>query len=79
MVECINSIIRPYLNTGKNNVTQEQLNLLMHYLNHRRYSDGVRKGKTPMEILTGNDQTKDWIEILFDIIRKKDPALLLAS
>ena len=79
MVECINSIIRPYLNTGKNNVIQEQLNLLMHYHNHRRYRDGVRKGKTPMEILTGKDQTKDWIEILFDIITKKDPALLLAS
>ena len=76
MVECINSIIRPYLNTGKNNVTQEQLNLLMHYHNHRRYRDGVRKGKTPMELLTGKKQTKDWTEIMFDIIREKDPALL---
>ena len=78
-MECINSIIRPYLNTTKNHVTQELFNLIMHYHNHRRYGDGVRKGKTPMEILTGKQQAKDWISILFDIIREKDPELLLAS
>ncbi|MEJ2331105.1 MAG: hypothetical protein P8Z33_15080 [Gammaproteobacteria bacterium] len=79
LVECINSIIRPYLNTTKNHVTQELLNLIMHYHNHRRYSYGVRKGKTPMEILTGKKQAKDWISTLLDIIREKDPQLLLAS
>ena len=79
MVECINSIIRPYLNTTKNHVTQEQLNLIMHYHNHRRYRDGKRKNKTPMEILTGQKQEKDWIELVFGIIREKDPELLLAS
>jgi len=79
LVECINSIIRPYLNTTKNHVTQELLNLIMHYHNHRRYRDGVRQGKTPIEILTGNQQSKDWMSILFGIIREKDPDLLLAS
>jgi len=79
LVECINSIIRPYLNTTKNHVTQEQLNLIMHYHNHRRYREGVRKGKTPMELLSAKEQTKDWISILFDRIREKDPELLLAS
>ncbi len=79
LVECINSIIRPYLNATKNHVTQEQLNLIMHYHNHRRYRDGVRKGKTPMELLTGKEQEKDWLSILFDIIKEKDPGLLLAS
>jgi len=79
MVECINSIIRPYLNSTKNHVTQEQLNLIMHYHNHRRYRDGKRKNKTPMEILTGQKQEKDWIELVFGIIREKDPELLLAS
>jgi hypothetical protein len=79
LVECINSIIRPYLNTTKNHVTQELLNLIMHYHNHRRYREGVRKNKTPMELLTGKKQAKDWISILFDIIREKDPELLLAS
>jgi len=79
LVECINSIIRPYLNTTKNHVTQELLNLIMYYHNHRRYRDGKRKNNTPMELLTGKEQTKDWISILFDIIREKDPELLLAS
>lgn len=79
LVECINSIIRPYFNTSKNQISQEQLNLIMHYHNHRRYLSGVRKHKTPMEILTGENQTKDWIEIIFDIIEEKDPGLLLIS
>jgi hypothetical protein len=79
LVECINSIIRPYLNTSKNHVNQEQLNLIRHYHNHRRYRDGVRKGKTPMELLTGKEQAKDWIAILLEIIRAKKPELLLAS
>jgi len=79
LVECINSIIRPYLNTSKNQVNQEFLNLIMHYHNYRRYRDGVRKNKTPMEILTGKEQVKDWIAILLEIIREKKPELLLAS
>ena len=78
-MECINSILRPYLNTSKNQVTQEMLNLIMYYHNYRRYRDGVRKGNTPMEILTGKEQTKDWLAILLDIIREKKPELLLIS
>jgi len=79
LVECINSIIRPYLSTTKNNVTQQLLNLIMHYHNHRRYCDGKRKGKTPMELLAGKEQAKDWIEIIFDMAKEKDPELLFAS
>ncbi len=79
MVECINSIIRPYLNTSKNHVTQGQLNLIMHYHNHRRYREGVRKNKTPMELLTGKEQTEDWITIISKTIREKDPEFMLAG
>lgn len=74
LVECINSIIRPYLNTSKNHVNQEILNLIMFYHNHRRYLDGKRKGKTPMEILTGEEQKKDWIELLFDCVEEQEPS-----
>ena len=74
LVECINSIIRPYLNNSKNQVTQEMLNLIMFYHNHRRYKAGKRKGKTPMEIFTGETQEKDWIELLFDVVKEKDPS-----
>ena len=56
-----------------------RLNLNMHYHNYRHYRDGVRKNKTPLEILTGKEQTKDWIAILFDIIKERMPELLLAS
>ena len=79
LVECINSIIRPYLNVSRSQVTQETLNLIMFYHNHRRYVDGKRKGHTPMEILTGKKQKKDWIELLFDAVRKKDPTFLASS
>lgn len=74
LVECINSIIRPYLNSSKNHVTQETLNLIMYYHNHRRYIDGKRKDRTPMEILTGERQEKDWIELLFDCVEEQDPS-----
>ena len=67
-VECINSILRPYLNTIKNQPTQEFLNLFMFYHNHRRFSAGKRKGKTPIEILTGKVQSKDWTELLLEKI-----------
>jgi hypothetical protein len=72
LVECINSIIRPYLNGSKSHVTQETLNLIMFYHNHRRYKSGKRAGQTPMEILTGKKQEKDWIDLLFEVIREKD-------
>jgi hypothetical protein len=79
LVECINSIIRPYLNRSKNQVTQETLNLIMFYHNHRRYLAGKRVGQTPMEILTGKKQTKDWIELLFEVVREKDPCFFAST
>jgi len=72
MVECINSILRPYLNNSKNQVSQEFLNLFMFYHNHRQYRAGKRKGKTPMELLTHTKQEEDWIEILVKNIEFKD-------
>ena len=79
LVECINSIIRPYLNGSKNHVTQETLNLIMFYHNHRRYMAGKRKSQTPMEILTGKKQNKDWIELLFDVVKEKDPCFFAST
>jgi hypothetical protein len=72
MVECINSILRPYLNNSKNQVSQEFLNLFMFYHNHRRYRAGKRKGKTPMELLYKNEQVDDWIGLLVKKIESKD-------
>lgn len=69
IVECINSLLRPYLNSSKNQVTQAFLNLFMFYHNHRRYRAGKRKGKTPMEMLTGTVQEEDWLVLLQKHIR----------
>ena len=73
MVENINSILRPYLDNSKNQVTQEFLNLFAFYHNHRRYKAGKRKAKTPMEILTEEGQDKGWIEVLTDFIEVVEP------
>lgn len=69
VIENINSIIRMYLNTTKNHISQNYLNLIMFYLNHRRFHAGKRKRKTPMEMLTEKGQTEDWMELL---LRKID-------
>ena len=58
LVENINSIVRAFLNTSRNKINQELLNLIMFYHNHRRYKSGKRKGKTSAELLTGKKQQK---------------------
>src|SRR5215813_6972003 len=50
LVEMVNSLIRPYLNSCKGQITQETLNLIMFYHNHRRYKSGKRKGQAPIEL-----------------------------
>jgi len=77
LVETINSIVRSYLNTTRNHISQHLLNLIMFYHNNRRYHGGKRKGKTPLEILTGNKQEKDWIQLLFDKVEKIEPTFFL--
>lgn len=66
IIENINSIVRTFLNTSRNRINQNMLNLIMFYHNHRRYKAGKRKGKTPMELLTGKTQDKDWLVILLE-------------
>ena len=66
IVENINSIVRNFLNSSRNHINQNMLNLLMFYHNHRIYKGGLRKGKTPMELLTGQKQDKDWLDLLFE-------------
>ena len=69
-VENINSIVRAFLNTSRNRINQELLNLIMFYHNHRRYKSGKRKGKTPAELLTGKKQQKQWLEMLMEKVEK---------
>jgi len=76
-IENINSILRFYLDSSRSQTTQEFLNIFAFYHNHRRYKAGKRKGKTPMELLTGKNQEKDWLELLLDIVEKKKPDFFL--
>ena len=60
---------------GKENM----LNLIAFYHNNRRYRAGKRADKTPMEILTGKKQDKDWTELLSDLVEEKDPQFFSAA
>jgi hypothetical protein len=64
LVEMVNALIRPYLNSCKGQITQETLNLIMFYHNHRRYKSGKRQGKAPIELLTGKPLEAPWWELL---------------
>jgi hypothetical protein len=64
LVEMVNSLLRPYLRSCKGHITQETLNLIMFYHNHRRYKSGKRQGKAPIELLTGKPLEAPWWELL---------------
>lgn len=64
LVEMVNALIRPSLNSCKGQITQETLNLMMFYHNHRRYKSGKRQGKAPLELLTGKPLEAPWWELL---------------
>jgi hypothetical protein len=70
LVEMVNSQIRPYLNNCKGQITQAHLNLIMFYHNHSLYKSGKRKGKAPIEILTGTKLEKNWIEVLLNTVNQ---------
>jgi hypothetical protein len=79
LVELINSFIRPYLNSSKGQITQETLNLIMFYHNHRRYKSGKRQGKAPIELLTGEALEADWVELLLQHTQEASRGASLTS
>ena len=79
LVELVNSFIRPYLNSSKGQITQETLNLIMFYHNHRRYKSGKRQGKAPIELLTGEALEADWGELLIQHTQEASQSTSLAS
>jgi hypothetical protein len=72
LVEMVNSLIRPFLHTCRGQITQETLNLIMFYHNHRRYKGGKRKGKAPIELLTGETLEDDWVDLLIQHKREAE-------
>jgi hypothetical protein len=79
LVELVNSFIRPYLNSSKGQITQETLNLIMFYHNHRRYKSGKRQGKAPIELLTGEALEADWVALLLQHTQETSPCPSLTS
>lgn len=78
LVEMVNSLIRPYLNSSKGQITQETLNLIMFYHNHRRYKGGKRQGKAPIELLTGEVLEADWVDLLIQHKQETSPDTIIA-
>ncbi len=74
LVEMVNSLIRPYLSSCKGQITQEALNLIMFYHNHRRYKSGKRQGKAPLELLTGEPLEAQWWELLLQQVNREEAA-----
>ena len=71
LVEMVNSLIRPYLNSCKGQISQATLNLIMFYHNHRRYKSGKRQGQAPIELLTGKPLDAPWWELLLQQVKTK--------
>jgi hypothetical protein len=74
LVEMVNAFIRPSLNSCQGQITQETLNLIMFYHNHRRYKGGKRKGKAPIELLTGEPLEAEWVELLLQQAEQRQDA-----
>jgi hypothetical protein len=64
LVEMVNGLLRPYLKSCKGQITQEAVNLIMFYHNHRCYKSGKRQGKAPLELLTGKPLETPWWDLL---------------
>lgn len=69
LVETFNSILKPFINSARGQISQSLLNLVKFYHNHRQFERGLRKGKAPIEMLRGIKLEKSWIEILMDKIK----------
>src|SRR6266581_8019010 len=79
LVEMVHALMRPSLNRCQGPITQETLNLIMVYHNHRRYKSGKRQGKAPIELLTGEALKADWVELLLQHTQETSPCPSLPS
>ena len=68
-VEMFNSILRPFLNQSRDQLSQQALNLIMDFYNHHTFKRGKRKGKSPLEILTGQKKDTPWLDKIIDLVR----------
>lgn len=69
LVETFNSIIKPFINSARGQVSQEMLNLVKFYHNHRIFKRGKRQNKAPIELLTQTELEKHWVDLLMEKIK----------
>jgi hypothetical protein len=66
LVENIHAALRPLLATCRGQVDQDMLELFAYGPNHRRFVRGKRADKAPIEILTGKELEKTWLDSLLE-------------
>ncbi|MFK7979900.1 MAG: hypothetical protein AB8G86_07965, partial [Saprospiraceae bacterium] len=69
LVETFNSILKPFIKMARGQVSQPLLNLVRFYHNHRVFKRGKRQNNAPIELLTGLDLDKHWLDLLMDKLK----------
>ena len=68
LIENVNSALRPLLETSRGQVRQETLDLFAWVHNHRPFTRGLRAGRAPLEILTGQPLAQHWLDELLSLV-----------
>jgi hypothetical protein len=66
LVEHVHAALRPLLATCRGQGDQAMLDLCAYGHHHRRFVRGKRAGKAPIEILTGQELEKPWLDSLLE-------------
>jgi hypothetical protein len=65
MVENTNSRLRRFFDSARGQITQQRLNLIRFYLNHKPFERGRRQGKSPAQLFHGDKASPEhWLAIL---------------
>ena len=69
-LESINSLIRDYLNNCRGQITQEMLDLLVYFLNHKIASRGPYEGTSAWQRLTGEPEQGTYLDQLLEYLKR---------
>jgi len=71
LVETFNSILKPFIKAARGQVTQPLLNLVMFFHNHRVFNKRCKRGgKAPIEILTGQNLSNNYMDLIMEIVQQ---------
>jgi len=69
LVETFNSILKPFINSARGQISQPMLNLIMFKHNYSPFKRGKRKGKAPIELFTAQDLDRKWMDIIMEKVQ----------